>query len=105
LNLNLTSWGVLSLRKPLNSLPTPFAPGCQHSSTELLRVWLTEDSRISHSANFNFPKSKDVAIYGVALAVLAEDIATEVARLHGLDPEEFLLELIEELEAKLDAYC
>jgi len=93
------------LRKPLNSLPTPFEPGCLNSSIELLRVWVTEDSRICHSANFNFPKSKDVAIYGVALAVLAEDIATEVARLHGLDPEEFLLELIEELEAKLDAYC
>jgi len=88
------------LRNPHNSLPTPFATGCQNSSTELLRVWATEDNRILHSANFNFPKSKDVA-----LAVLAQDIAAEAARWHGLDPEEFLLELIEELEAHLDAYC
>ena len=91
--------------RPLNSLPTPFEAGCQHSGTELLRVWLTEDERIVHSANFNVPKSKDVAIYGIALAVLAQDIAAEAARRHGLDPGEFLLELIEDLEAKLHAHC
>jgi len=93
------------LPRHLNSLPTPFEDCSKHSGTELLRVWLTEDERIVHRANFNVPKSKDVAIYGVALAVLAQDIAAEAARRHGLDPTETQERLIEYLRMNLGLEC
>lgn len=93
----------MSKRNRSNSLPIPFENGCANSCKELLRVWVTEDNKVSYSANFDLPGLDDVAILGVALVSLAEDIAVEAARNHGLDPNEFLKEIARELEGHLNA--
>jgi hypothetical protein len=93
----------VSKRANFNSLPIPFESGCANQCRELLRVWVTEENKVAYSANFDSPGLDDVAILGVALVSLAEDIALEAARNHGLDPNEFLNEMARELEVHLNA--
>lgn len=93
---------MVSKRDRSNSLPTPFEAGCANDCKELLRVWVTEENKVRYSANFDLPGLDDVAIFGVALVSLVEDIAVEAARNHGLDPNEFLKEIAEELEVHLN---
>jgi hypothetical protein len=63
---------------------------------------VTEENKIVFSANYDLP-GIDAAIFGVALVRLAEDIALEAASRHGLDSDEFLKEIVRELEGHLNA--